>query len=1645
MKNDNRITVGLSDQDAPMQPISSDDSVQAQYVVCKGATCSCDGNPSAKGTLMVTSQKKYSINDKGADKLVATVGDTAFEEGVSPFITCSYKKGTDKTCTYAAQGNWMVRNNTKFPEVAGKAILTETGSLCCTLGGTLTFMTHGQTVDVDNDEVQEVEDAFVDMRVINALLSYEELPSVEQKYPEEYVSDVAQLECIPSEDIVLTPMSEGNTRAFYVLKGQFVEFSATTKVNTADPHKRRGENISWGLTEILGDGVFSAEHSSISKTYKLPPTDQEKVFYQGYKRVANPFGFVFTKSGHYIIDASSREKIAGTTWSYYKDQYCYLQVVDQASILALRLSVVDQAILVGEEIIFTVTSDLPLSPAVLSTLTIVVCSLAKTGEESLEYIYRDAAIEPINGSKRYTQTANKLEAKFKCVNSGLFRIKVLQDGQELTAFTQTIEVGEDKVLAIESVEGRIRRGSIAVFRAILKRGGRLDTAKIKWRLQSPKGRTYEVSEVGVTHEFEFKEVGTYTLQCSYGNQIEKVEKKIEVLDNEIEGVTLRNAVVKEEGKNYAVFVNQGIVININMPLDYSYEAVIPDISAWSSVLNFHTSKEEAFAYIAQSKSKKDPLLLYGISYMSKGANQIKGTIKIGNRITKIIGATPVYFTGSTAELSLVLADEGIYFLSIQLGQSTPVEVVLNSCKGKIKQWFFHDGQHKTTRLGYKQIFGIAATVEGWANKKGKLHIWWDNRTNGGTILKYFQTDATIEKERHHLIYSQDVTFDRNGVLNKTIGVDSAFWKNLQQVVDQQQAKDKIFNFYFTLSEVEVPCENQNEAVYHTEFRKGHVFPNQSMSSGSYAILVDQPYCVGHFVDKDKKDLEAIVQYTDQTSIALHLYKGFERKTDQTIYEIHLYENQTGEDKFIECYNVVGHETEIVNYIQLPTSSAVYGSSTHEQDKGNKKNPRLFYFILYQWRGEHHEEFNQLKGQPPKRRSTYSAGSLLAPIRMYPENLGVRYKNDDSIIELEDEDEVKYITALKNKKADKKQKQVLNQERMGTALKGITPGSKSFNETVDPFVQIHEQLEQKIKAIDREIKTLSEYKARIKRNNAKISAEKKGVKNYFKQLKLAIDPIYNEVQNRNKKRVPVKVEGGIAQGKTTGNYTTCPRCNAAVRGLIKDKKSEHETALEEIFPKSKKEVLTQVADAYTKYMNEFKMNTCWNKAHFFAQTFVETGEILNVKEENLNYTARVLANGKENLAGSVWIKGDVEGKESGYYIDETDMHKRKKQRQRSIVFKYFIENKDDASKYGRKDLDSWGDNGIQKANQKMIANLAYGPTTAKGKELGNSEVEDGWRFKGRGFIQITGRVNYQYSNHFTERLAGKNIMTDEGAKLLATDIEVATIACMAYWAHPDRKLQYHSNLESDTDRISKGIGTNVDYKGKKTAFTDTTSKLFKTGGCTFSYFPDYGDGVLEKMKRYAEEGKKYKQDNNRISLKYKDINEVDCSEFVCIYLHLLGVTKDVAWLTTVDMVSEGAFMKNSSYKKLLNDECSIEHVDGKDDIFDSNFVPQQGDFFVWRRDVLEGGDGHTGIVYAYDKTTKIVTILEAVGALGSSDMDTHINTKFKDLSDKERRKKRTDKLENNKTRVSYYKLKGEALHTHVGWKGYFRPKGYSKTL
>jgi len=57
---------------------------------------------------------------------------------------------------------------------------------------------------------------------------------------------------------------------------------------------------------------------------------------------------------------------------------------------------------------------------------------------------------------------------------------------------------------------------------------------------------------------------------------------------------------------------------------------------------------------------------------------------------------------------------------------------------------------------------------------------------------------------------------------------------------------------------------------------------------------------------------------------------------------------------------------------------------------------------------------------------------------------------------------------------------------------------------------------------------------------------------------------------------------------------------------------------------------------------------------------------------------------------------------------------------------------------------------------------YEPGTAKGKELGNIQVGDGYLFRGGGFIQITGRTNYQA---FADSIGDPEIMK-KGADYVA---------------------------------------------------------------------------------------------------------------------------------------------------------------------------------------------------------------------------------------------------------------------------------------
>ena len=180
-------------------------------------------------------------------------------------------------------------------------------------------------------------------------------------------------------------------------------------------------------------------------------------------------------------------------------------------------------------------------------------------------------------------------------------------------------------------------------------------------------------------------------------------------------------------------------------------------------------------------------------------------------------------------------------------------------------------------------------------------------------------------------------------------------------------------------------------------------------------------------------------------------------------------------------------------------------------------------------------------------------------------------------------------------------------------------------------------------------------------------------------------------------------------------------------------------LKAIFSSASDEKIEATRNAFNEAKDKFGLNSCFQKAHFFAQVLEESGTSLEVTEgESLNYAAEALP----------------------------------------IHFRVFRANKslgeqsppnDKAFLYGRSSQNN------NTANQEMIANLAYSG------RLGNSndpDVGDGWKYRGRGFIQITGKAKYDKVNQEIE-----NSYSEFGIKIDANNINLdreGMIASMAYW-------------------------------------------------------------------------------------------------------------------------------------------------------------------------------------------------------------------------------------------------------------------------
>lgn len=180
-----------------------------------------------------------------------------------------------------------------------------------------------------------------------------------------------------------------------------------------------------------------------------------------------------------------------------------------------------------------------------------------------------------------------------------------------------------------------------------------------------------------------------------------------------------------------------------------------------------------------------------------------------------------------------------------------------------------------------------------------------------------------------------------------------------------------------------------------------------------------------------------------------------------------------------------------------------------------------------------------------------------------------------------------------------------------------------------------------------------------------------------------------------------------------------------------------------------EAIVQVTPAAKPYavelvrqMTDIGLTTPLLASHFLAQIHVESGGFTTVVE-NLNYAADSLIKmfGRHRISeADAWKFGRIDDK----------VRKRT----------------------GSKAPD-------QEAHQNALANILYGGEFGR-KQLGNVASGDGWRFRGRGLKQLTGRDNYR---RFSLHWLGTDELVLKPDRVAEPDGAVAS----AIWFWQDKNL------------------------------------------------------------------------------------------------------------------------------------------------------------------------------------------------------------------------------------------------------------------
>jgi putative chitinase len=217
-------------------------------------------------------------------------------------------------------------------------------------------------------------------------------------------------------------------------------------------------------------------------------------------------------------------------------------------------------------------------------------------------------------------------------------------------------------------------------------------------------------------------------------------------------------------------------------------------------------------------------------------------------------------------------------------------------------------------------------------------------------------------------------------------------------------------------------------------------------------------------------------------------------------------------------------------------------------------------------------------------------------------------------------------------------------------------------------------------------------------------------------------------------------------------------------------------LARIFPAAAPDYLDRVVAELNTDLATYGLDTRLRQAHFFAQVRQECGAELAPVDENLNYSPEALKK------FSYYQRHPAEALTDGYDRDPAT---------RKI---------------------------LRRAAVETIANKVYGGRA----ELGNGDIAsgDGWRFRGRGFIQVTGRANYAAVTRQCQLLyPGVDVDFVNHPDMMGAT-PGAERSAVGYWIMNGlHKLADRGATAADVDRITAVINKNTDsYAARRANFT-----------------------------------------------------------------------------------------------------------------------------------------------------------------------------------------------------------------------------------